>query len=268
MEGVTIIVGDKFKLEPNVYAPCPGMSGTARNDCRCRCFLEYDLLTLAEWGALPNKQENFISAKSLDKSGESGIIRAGSGDVSLEYQRYGRNKDTIVNKTYIDSGEYRRKFDNLTDNAEVNKTLYDCAKTALKHRSGTEFEDMYWINGNTGKILVSVIDEQSKSQITYSAKILKAIAQNDNIITLHTHPSSMPPSIADFNSANVHEYSLSLVLCHDGTVYSYYSNQYVPDKLCEMYIKEFMNNGYTEKEAQLSALNKIKNNYDIDFREV
>lgn len=63
MEGVTIIVGDKFKLEPNVYAPCPGMSGTARNDCRCRCFLEYDLLTLAEWGALPNKQENFMSVK-------------------------------------------------------------------------------------------------------------------------------------------------------------------------------------------------------------
>lgn len=63
MEGVTIIVGDKFKLEPNVYASCPGMSGTARNDCRCRCFLEYDLLTLAEWEALPNRQENFISAK-------------------------------------------------------------------------------------------------------------------------------------------------------------------------------------------------------------
>lgn len=29
---------------------------------------------------------------------------------------------------------------------EVNKTLYDCAKTALKHRSGTVFEDMYWID--------------------------------------------------------------------------------------------------------------------------
>ncbi len=63
MEGVTIMVGDKFKLEPDVYAPCPSMSGTARNDCNCRCFLEYDLMTLAEWVALPNKQENFVSAK-------------------------------------------------------------------------------------------------------------------------------------------------------------------------------------------------------------
>ena len=37
----------------------------------------------------------------------------------LENQRYGRNKETIVNKTYIESGEYRRKFDNATDNPEV-----------------------------------------------------------------------------------------------------------------------------------------------------
>lgn len=64
MEGVTIQVGDKFKLEPTVYAVCPGKSGTARNDCRCRCFLEYDLLTLEEWEDLPNKQENFKKVKT------------------------------------------------------------------------------------------------------------------------------------------------------------------------------------------------------------
>lgn len=48
--------------------------------------------------------------------------------VTLEYQRYGRNKDTLVNKSYIESGEYRRKFDNITDNPDVNRTLYQCAK--------------------------------------------------------------------------------------------------------------------------------------------
>lgn len=58
MEGVTIIVGDRFKLEPNVYAKCPSMSGVARHDCRCRCFLEYDLITVDEFNALPKKQIN------------------------------------------------------------------------------------------------------------------------------------------------------------------------------------------------------------------
>lgn len=57
MEGVTVKATDTFKLEPNVYASCPGMSGTARNDCRCRCYLEYDLMTKEEWEKLENKQK-------------------------------------------------------------------------------------------------------------------------------------------------------------------------------------------------------------------
>lgn len=58
MEGVTIIVGDRFKLEPTVYAKCPSMAGVARHDCRCRCFLEYDYLTIDEFDALDKKQIN------------------------------------------------------------------------------------------------------------------------------------------------------------------------------------------------------------------
>ena len=82
--------------------------------------------------------------------------------MTLEYQRYGRNKNTSVNKTYVNSGEYRRKFDNATDNPAVNKVLYDCAKKALLHRSGTELEDMYWLDGETGEIILEVIDSTDK----------------------------------------------------------------------------------------------------------
>lgn len=70
MEGVIIQVGDKFQLEPNVYAECPSTSGTARNDCRCRCFLEYDLLTVEEFEKL--------TGKYVDKSGGSGIMNTGA----------------------------------------------------------------------------------------------------------------------------------------------------------------------------------------------
>lgn len=63
MEGVTVEATDTFKLEYNVYATCPGMSGTARNDCRCRCFLEYDLLTKEEWKKLGKRQVNKEKSK-------------------------------------------------------------------------------------------------------------------------------------------------------------------------------------------------------------
>lgn len=67
MEGVAIQVGDKFELETGVYAKCPSKSGVARHDCRCRCFLEYDILTDEEWAKYPNKQENFKKTNPLKK---------------------------------------------------------------------------------------------------------------------------------------------------------------------------------------------------------
>ena len=33
--------------------------------------------------------------------------------VELEEQRIGRNKETSINHTYINSGGYKRKFDNI-----------------------------------------------------------------------------------------------------------------------------------------------------------
>ena len=189
-------------------------------------------------------------------------------DALMELQRYGRNKSTLVNKTYIESGEYRRKFDSVTDNKDVNRVIYSKAKEMLTHRSGTLLEDMYWIDGKTGEIVAGALNEETEGAVLYSESIKKAIKGKSNLITIHTHPHSMPPSIADFNSALKHAYAASVVLCHDGTVYIYHSNQIVPDKLHEIYMKRFVRMGYAEKEAQLMALDEIKRNYDIDFREV
>ena len=120
----------------------------------------------------------------------------GSDDVALEYQRYGRNKETLINNTYIESGEYRRKFDSATDVPEVNRSIYQCSKAALKHRSGSVFEDMYWIDGKNGKVILSVTDSSDERAIIYTDNIKKTISGYNDIITVHSHPSSMPPSIA------------------------------------------------------------------------
>lgn len=67
MEGTIIQAGGRFELEPGVYAECPGTSGTARNDCRCRCFLEYELMSAEEFERL--------TGKPVDNSSKSGIIK-------------------------------------------------------------------------------------------------------------------------------------------------------------------------------------------------
>lgn len=89
----------------------------------------------------------------------------------LEFQRYGRNKETTVDSSYISGGEYRRKFDSIIDNAAVSRILYSKAKEMLLHRSGTLFEDMYWFDGASGVVLASVLDETAEEQIGYTTAV-------------------------------------------------------------------------------------------------
>ena len=220
-----------------------------------------------EWKkGLSDEQKNAL--KYVANSEKRGIIKARSGSVALENQRYGRNKVTLVNKTYIESGEYKRKFDNISENKAVNKTLYDCAKAALKHRSGTKFEDMYWIDGNTGEIIASALNEKETSGVAKSKRRNKVLARYGNIYAIHSHTASMPPSATDFNCFFEQGYSKAFVACHDGTLYSYTSEQEVSIELYNLYVSKFASNGYSEKEAQLKALAKLKENHKIDFWEV
>lgn len=206
--------------------------------------------------------------ESVAKSKKTVIMKLGSDVVALENQRYGRNKSTLVNKTYVDSGEYKRKYDSATDNKEVNKSLYDCAKKALKHRSGTAFEDMYWIDGETGRVMLSVTDSADERTITYTDRIKKCIQTNNNVVTIHTHPSSMPPSIEDFNSCANNGYAKCFVACHNGVLYGYHSNEMINPKLYNLYIQKYMNGGFSEMEAQVKTIKKLSQSFDINFWEV
>ena len=47
--------------------------------------------------------------------------------MDLEMQRKGRNKNTKIDQSYIDSGEYRKKFDLITDDKDINRLLYTFA---------------------------------------------------------------------------------------------------------------------------------------------
>lgn len=213
------------------------------------------------------KAENSLP-ESVAKSKKTVIMKSGSDVVALENQRYGRNKSTLVNKTYVDSGEYKRKYDSATDNKEVNKSLYDCAKKALKHRSGTAFEDMYWIDGETGRVMLSVTDSADERTITYTDRIKKCIQTNNNVVTIHTHPSSMPPSIEDFNSCANNGYAKCFVACHNGVLYGYHSNEMINPKLYNLYIQKYMNGGFSEMEAQVKTIKKLSQSFDINFWEV
>ena len=190
--------------------------------------------------------------------------------MAMEDQRYGRDKSTLVNKRYIRSGAFRRKFNGIVGDKKIARLLYDVSKEMLFHRSGTRTEDMYWINGETGEIVAKIIDQpvEIKQKIIYTDAVKNAIEGHSNLITLHTHPASLPPSPEDFNAYYQNGYGISLVICHNGTIYQYESKQIINERLFGLYVRRYLLDGYDEKDAQIKALMNIRRNHNIDFWEV
>ena len=186
----------------------------------------------------------------------------------VERQRYGRNKSTIVNHAYINSGEYRNKFNKISDNEELNRIVYKIAKKMLNHISGTLLEDMYWIDIDSGEIIASETNQKVEKQVKYSKSTLKKIRKYKNILVIHTHPNSMPPSIRDFNSAYKNEYQICLVCCHDGKVFLYNSETNIFEFFYKGTVAKYKNMGYDEYEAQVKALSEYAAKENISFKEV
>jgi len=69
MEGITVKAGELFDLGNGVKAKAPSKSGVAAHDCNCRCFLEYNLMTVEEFAKTTGR-----SVADRLTSGENGDI--------------------------------------------------------------------------------------------------------------------------------------------------------------------------------------------------
>ena len=186
----------------------------------------------------------------------------------LEQQRKGRNKNTIIDYNYISSNRYRKKFDYISNDKKLNKLLYKIAKKMLLHRSGTEYEDMYWIDLINGKIVCKITDSKYKKKISYTTTIKKMIKKSENLLTIHTHPDSFPPSIDDINSNYDHNYEIGIVICHDGRVYMYSAEERINVNYYKLTVEDYLKNGYNEDTAQIEALKEMQKKFSIYFKEV
>ena len=186
----------------------------------------------------------------------------------IEDQREGRNKETVINSSYIDSGEYRRKFDRITANSELNKLLYSCAKEMLYHRSGTEYEDMYWFDAKNKTVLCSKLDEITLGEIRHTKRIDNLIKHCPYVIAMHTHPHSMPPSPEDFNTYLEAGYVMGIVICHNGTIYIYHAYKKVDENLWSAYVAKNIKYDSDDNKAQVAALTEFQKMGLLYFEEV
>jgi len=188
--------------------------------------------------------------------------------MTKEEQRVGRNKETQIRSATIDSNEYRRKFDLITDDDNFNRLLYQTAKKMLRHRSGTLLEDMAWFDLDNCSLICEKTDETEEEVISHSPNIDNCLSKCHNIVAMHTHPQSLPPSPDDFNCFIKCDYKLGIVLCHDGKIFCYVAYHEVDKTLWEKYVDVAYQENGNEVEAQLAALNNFQQNGDIRIWEV
>lgn len=191
----------------------------------------------------------------------------------MEFQRIGRNKSTQINNGYINGGTYRKKFDLLSDSIELNRLVYRLAKRMLEHRTGTEYEDMYWIDMDTLTVVAKELNAQTLKKIVYSERTKRVVAEykkssEKRLLTIHTHPSSFPPSIPDFNSNFENEYNMGIVICHDGKIFLYAANEKISETYYNLLVAKKLNQGYNEYEARLIVLQEMQNDFKIVIKEV
>ena len=168
--------------------------------------------------------------------------------------------EATVDFKIIESGNYRRKFDDITDNKDINRFIYQSAKEILNRKSGTLQEELHMIKD--GKIIYKKIDSPGKQGIKYDSPMKKLIKENkDELITVHNHPKSGLPSFGDLYSQTVNKYKLGIIVCHNGEIYAYEGGialDYISLNLYESTIDNFIEMGYTNDKI-VKELNRMFN---------
>jgi len=178
-----------------------------------------------------------------------------------------------VRWTIVESTEWRAIFDKLADNTSVNSLAHSEALQMLRHRNNTSFEDISII----GRVSKAVIGRSTKAaiagEVRYTENLKNRIASatknGDVLIAIHNHPKGFPPSLSDILSMKNRNYSKSIIVGHDGTVFviDRVDSSFAEYHFNEIY-KGYLNSGKSDADAAILTLGKLKNRGLISWRKL
>ena len=107
----------------------------------------------------------------------------------------------------------------------LHETAHADISRMLRHRSGTAYEDLYAYDLTAGERIGSVVNAGSPKRVEPTDELRRGIADavssGHEVVMLHNHPDSMPPSAADINSLITTGARRGVIACHDGSIYVY-----------------------------------------------
>lgn len=228
----------------------PGVGGSARNVCNCRCCLLQRAKWTLEGDELKTLQER-AEFFGLDKTKDFNEFKEKYLNASEKEQSKPKylDKDTVINRKVIESSDYRKRFNQVSDRTDVNRKAWQLAKEMLNHRSGTRYEDIAFIDYLSGKAKINKnYNKESTAKPSKSMKKMLQVAELNTIIAIHNHPGSSVPSIPDLRACIQRGYKKGIIVCHNGKIYIYSVNA---DKYIEPIAASALDllekRGYTEE---------------------
>jgi hypothetical protein len=111
----------------------------------------------------------------------------------------------------------------LTEHKNTDEALYREAIIMLRHRNGTEYEDLVALDSYSGELLTK--NDTASGMFTFrtgfSNQQEKLLKERKRLFELlHNHPNSSAPSTEDIKGLFKREYAhATTVVCHNGNVY-------------------------------------------------
>ena len=201
---------DKMQIglnAPPIHPHCRCSTAAWEDDAEYEAWLDYldKGGTTAQWNATGKAAWNELRRTEKEESKPKYTYR-----------------NTVVDTQLLKSTEYRKRIDKISNNTEVNRSIWNRATEMLAHRTGTKFEDLAYIDSVTGKSLINkAFDKENFAKPSAKMNDMLSKAEPYTIIGIHNHPASSVPSIADIHACIERQYLCDIVVCHDGKIYKY-----------------------------------------------
>ncbi len=217
---------------------------------------------LKEYG-IPSGSFRKMSAGDQQKVLD-GALATERGITSKQHAASGAKVDMDI----VKSDGYAAKFSKLDMPGDAVKSLHESAVAMLTHRSGSELEDLVLVSRSSGKVVARSTAGTVPFETARNAEIEKAISSHPrgDLISVHNHPTNIPPTGSDFASAGYNGYGCGLVALHNGEVY-YYEVGDVPflGKSFDKKVSEKVKMGLDEYDAIIEVMRAYERSHGIKW---
>ena len=148
----------------------------------------------------------------------------------------------------------------------MTRAIWQRSVEMLRHRSGTKFEDLAFIDSRTGKSLAQNSYHHEREVIpTKAVKQMLLDRKPYSVIAIHNHPSGSVPSYQDLKTAQRWTYKYGVIVGHNGIVFRYSVKENANLMFADNLFDNIQKNLYSDDDQQIQDGLKLLSACGVDL---